>query len=102
MCERDRWTCQICGNAVITDPTNTVELRSPTIDHNVSLARGGRHRWNNVQLACRECNAIKRQRVRATWGLPGLIQDPITGVQRKAFVSEVRTPHFTRERPTDI
>jgi hypothetical protein len=55
--ERDGGICQLCGN----------EAQYPTIDHNVSLASGGRHTWGNVQLACFACNAIKRQKVRVTW-----------------------------------
>lgn len=34
----------------------------PTIDHVKPLARGGTHTWNNVRLACHQCNSTKGAR----------------------------------------
>ena len=34
-----------------------------TIDHIVPRARGGRHEWTNVTLACRRCNGKKGDRL---------------------------------------
>lgn len=62
--------CQICG--MICD-WNDYEVREggtfiangnyPSIDHIVPLAKGGKHEWANIQLACRRCNTIKSDRI---------------------------------------
>jgi 5-methylcytosine-specific restriction endonuclease McrA len=36
--------------------------KAPTVDHIIALANGGTHTWNNVQLACAECNTHKGAR----------------------------------------
>jgi len=33
-----------------------------TIEHRLPLSRGGKHLWNNVVLACRDCNMSKNQK----------------------------------------
>lgn len=38
----------------------------PSIDHIVPLNKGGRHAWNNVQLACRDCNSKKSDSIAPT------------------------------------
>lgn len=48
---RDNYTCQYCG----AKPTRE-EL---TIDHVHPKSRGGRSEWENVVLACQDCNARK-------------------------------------------
>lgn len=48
---RDRWRCQYCG-----ERKETHEL---TFDHVVPRSRGGRTEWENIVLACQECNAKK-------------------------------------------
>ena len=35
----------------------------PSIDHVIPLARGGRHQWDNVQLAHRICNTMKSDKI---------------------------------------
>lgn len=67
---RDKGRCQICG--MICD-WNDYEVREggafiangnyPSIDHIVPLAKGGKHEWANIQLACRKCNTIKSDRI---------------------------------------
>lgn len=58
---RDGGVCAICGRA--TDWADTRYVFSgpthPTIDHITPLSRGGSHTWENVQLACHECNSRK-------------------------------------------
>lgn len=59
--ERDGGVCQICGELCDWDdkewgcngPTY------PSIDHIVPRAKGGDHKWENVQLAHCICNSIK-------------------------------------------
>ena len=57
--ERDGWRCQICGEKTPKRLRGKQAPRSPEIDHRVPLAMGGGHTWDNVQCACRECNAAK-------------------------------------------
>lgn len=60
--ERDSGVCQICGELCDWDdmewgchgPTY------PSLDHIVPRAKGGDHRWENVQLAHCICNSRKR------------------------------------------
>ena len=63
---RDKGVCHICGG--ICD-WNDKEIRAtgivcgnlyPSVDHVIPLAKGGRHEWENVRLAHRICNSIKR------------------------------------------
>jgi len=57
--KRDNYRCHICGRK--TDPRKKApHPRSPTIDHIIPLARGGKHESANVATACFICNAIKR------------------------------------------
>lgn len=55
---RDGGVCQICGRNISFD-CNSNSDRYPSIDHIKPLAKGGLHRWDNVQLACRICNSMK-------------------------------------------
>lgn len=48
---RDSFTCQYCGRKAARD-----EL---TIDHVVPRSRGGKSTWENVVIACMDCNALK-------------------------------------------
>ena len=60
--ERDGGVCQICGKPC---DWNDTEWGShgptyPSIDHIVPRAKGGEHKWSNVQLAHCICNSRKR------------------------------------------
>lgn len=63
--ERDGGVCQICGEAcdwddyIVTSKAFIAGNRYPSIDHIISLAKGGKHIWSNVQLAHRICNSLK-------------------------------------------
>lgn len=56
--ERDRWTCQLCREAVLRDEV-VPHPQAPTLDHVIALAKGGTHELANVQLAHFYCNTIK-------------------------------------------
>ncbi|WP_372515137.1 HNH endonuclease [Streptomyces ortus] len=56
--ERDQWTCQLCGEAVLRDEV-VPHPQAPTLDHIIALSRGGTHEPANVQLAHFYCNLIK-------------------------------------------
>ena len=50
--KRDRFICQYCGQM-------STEM---TIDHVIPKSRGGRTCWENVVVACRDCNTRKGDR----------------------------------------
>lgn len=68
--DRDKWTCGICREVV--------EPAEASIDHVVSLTRGGTNDLANLQIAHLSCNFIK-------------------GVGHPAFA----TDHGSSERPAD-
>lgn len=51
---RDRYTCQYCG---CRPPREDL-----TIDHIIPRSRGGKSTWENVVLACLQCNVDKGSR----------------------------------------
>lgn len=48
---RDGYVCQYCGKKLT--------ISTGTIDHVVPVSRGGKHVWENVVAACKECNNKK-------------------------------------------
>lgn len=56
---RDGWVCQICGVDTPREKRGTYDSDAPELDHVIPLARGGPHTNDNVQCACRSCNAAK-------------------------------------------
>lgn len=48
---RDRWRCQYCGER---KPSSEL-----TFDHVKPRSRGGRTEWENIVMACVECNSRK-------------------------------------------
>lgn len=56
--KRDKGVCYICGkHLVLNDDYNRPD--APTIEHVIPIAKGGTHTWDNVKLACRNCNNHK-------------------------------------------
>lgn len=49
---RDRYTCQYCGQ----------KTRQLTLDHVIPRYRGGQHTWENIVSACVACNRRKAGR----------------------------------------
>lgn len=66
VCDRDGNMCQLCGRQTLKMHVDG-NGASPSIDHVVPLGHPGNHVhghvWNNVQLACRECNEKKNARL---------------------------------------
>ena len=67
---RDQNICHICGQLCdINDywvNDNGIFIAGdnyPSIDHVIPLAKGGLHEWDNVKLAHRRCNYLKRDKV---------------------------------------
>jgi 5-methylcytosine-specific restriction endonuclease McrA len=58
---RDRWRCQYCGERRAT--------RELTFDHVVPRAQGGRTVWENIVMACVDCNARKADRTPEQTGM---------------------------------
>lgn len=56
--QRDNWQCGLCGKTV--DPNHQDKMQRESLDHIVPLAAGGTHTADNLQLAHRICNSIKR------------------------------------------
>jgi len=66
--ERDKNTCQYCGRRM---PRSEI-----TIDHVVPRSRGGVDSWDNLVLACVECNVRKSNRTPEEAKMP-LIRRPV-------------------------
>ena len=64
--KRDSGKCYLCGrlcdwsDGEERDGTFIAGNRHPSIDHVIPVAKGGTHTWDNIKLACRECNTLKR------------------------------------------
>lgn len=67
--KRDNNICYICnGECNLNDYTyqgNTFVAGNyyPSIDHVIPLAKGGVHQWNNIKLAHRICNSLKKDKL---------------------------------------
>lgn len=57
--KRDRWICQICHHRVDRALDGRRDPMGPTLDHRIPLAKGGKHSYENCQLAHRRCNSTK-------------------------------------------
>ena len=57
--ERDKWTCQLCGEKTPKRLRGSYDDRAPEVDHIIPIAVGGEHSYRNVQCACRSCNIAK-------------------------------------------
>lgn len=55
--KRDTSNCQYCGVVVDFENKNSWQ-----IDHIIPISRGGNHSIENLKLACRSCNASKKNR----------------------------------------
>jgi 5-methylcytosine-specific restriction endonuclease McrA len=63
---RDRYTCQYCGQ----------QTRQLTLDHVIPRYRGGQHTWENVVSSCVSCNRRKAGRTPKEAGMK-LIRLPL-------------------------
>jgi len=57
--QRDGWRCHLCGKHAPPKLRGTLSDLAPELDHVIPLAKGGHHKWSNVALAHRMCNAAK-------------------------------------------
>lgn len=56
--ERDGEQCYLCGDSVSFN-VHYNDPKYPTIEHVLAIANGGTHSWDNVKVACRDCNNHK-------------------------------------------
>lgn len=55
---RDKGKCYLCGkHLTLTEDYNRED--APTIEHVIPICKGGTNTWENVKLACRNCNVEK-------------------------------------------
>lgn len=67
--ERDGDNCCYCSTPM-TYERNPRGQRNPTkatIEHVLPISRGGTHTWDNVKLACWQCNIVKNARTVDEW-----------------------------------
>lgn len=66
--EKDKGICYICGGKcdyedyTYRDNTFIAGNYYPSIDHVIPLIKGGTDEWNNLKLAHRICNSLKRDK----------------------------------------
>lgn len=75
VCRKFNGVCQICGHLVnYNDYTTNYDgyfitgHDYPSIDHIVPLSKGGKHSWDNVQLAHFMCNSMKSDTLSDAYG----------------------------------
>lgn len=54
-----KWTCTHCKGACPVTLMGTKHKYSPTLDHIVPMAKGGKHLLSNIQVLCKMCNSSK-------------------------------------------
>ncbi|MGR5960977.1 HNH endonuclease [Bacillus cereus] len=59
--ERDKGICHIC-NGRTNLKVHYNDDSYPTIDHLTPVVKGGTHTWDNVKIAHRKCNTLKRDK----------------------------------------
>lgn len=62
--DRDKGICRLCGKPCDRND-KTCGPNYPSIDHIIPISKGGKHVWDNVQLAHRQCNIAKRDTIYA-------------------------------------
>ena len=66
---RDGGICALCGGRcdfndfVFSGDTFIAGNKYPSIDHIIPLSKNGGHTWDNVQLAHKQCNSIKSNKI---------------------------------------
>lgn len=66
---RDNNICYLCGKECNTNDYEVINNTFiagnyyPSIEHIIPLAKGGTHTWENIKLAHRICNTLKRDKI---------------------------------------
>jgi hypothetical protein len=61
--KRDGWVCQMCGTDTPVEMRGSYADNAPEVDHIIPVSKGGWHVMDNLQTACRACNAWKSDRI---------------------------------------
>lgn len=67
--ERDQGICYLCGRVCdwkdykMINEAFVVGGSYPSIEHVMALCNGGSHTWDNVKLACFDCNTSKGRKI---------------------------------------
>jgi len=85
---RDQMTCQYCG---VKPPREKL-----TIDHVLPRSKGGKSEWENVVLACQDCNARKGNRLLGSQTSMKLVRQP----SKPHWLSIIRHSLKGHNRPT--
>lgn len=59
VCERDGWTCYLCGVETPKELRGKRAANAPEVDHVIPLSKQGPHSYANVRCCCRRCNRAK-------------------------------------------
>lgn len=81
---RDRHTCQYCGVQPDDDDL--------TIDHVIPRSRGGKTTWENIVLACTDCNARKGDRLPSECGM-----HPLRPPKKPSWIATLHGFHMTED-----
>lgn len=67
--KRDGDSCCHCGTTMIFEPArgHVFVPQRATIEHLLPLSRGGSHTWENVALACWQCNVRRNNQALDLW-----------------------------------
>jgi 5-methylcytosine-specific restriction endonuclease McrA len=62
LADKSQWMCALCNQVI--DKNNkhyrhNTNLQGPSIDHIIPISKGGKHTWDNVQLAHLICNSLR-------------------------------------------
>lgn len=60
--KRDKGICHLCGKKVDMN-LDINDNWYGSIDHVIPVSKGGTHTWDNVKLAHRKCNSLKRDNI---------------------------------------
>lgn len=85
---RDLAVCQYCGKHCSN--------KECTIDHVIPISKQGPESWDNVVVACRECNQKKANRTPAAAGMP-LLKEPVRPNWLSPFDVELFEVQVTKE-----
>ncbi len=62
LADKKNWICWICNSKISKDAKHerhNINLYGPSIDHILPLSKGGKHIWENVELAHVLCNSLR-------------------------------------------
>lgn len=94
---RDKGVCHICKKITTTEKVNgEMPSNYATIDHEIPINKGGLHCYENVKIACKNCNSAKSDHIPPEgiqmnlFAQPGIVQKKVkkkqTPEDKKAYM----------------